>query len=50
MKVMTIRIDDELHADVTQAAQADGRSVNREIAYLLRAALEQRDKRDNATT
>lgn len=41
MKVLTIRLDDKLHADVSKAADIDGRSVNREIAWLLRNALDQ---------
>lgn len=39
MTALTIRIDDELHQQLLVAAKADDLSVNREIGWLLDAAL-----------
>lgn len=40
MKVLTIRLDDELHARVKQAADREARSLNGQIAWLLQAGLQ----------
>lgn len=40
MKKITIRLDDELHARIEQAADHDDRSLNGEVAWLLKAGLD----------
>lgn len=40
MKKITIRLDDELHARIEQAAGRDDRSLNGEVAWLLKAGLD----------
>ena len=45
-KNVNLRLDDDLHAQVKQASEDDERSLNGEIAWLLRTALE--DRRDIA--
>jgi len=42
MKTLKLRIDDELHARVTETAQQDKRSLNSEILVLLSEALSER--------
>jgi len=42
MKHVNLRLPDDLHALIVQAAQHDTRSLNGEIIYLLRWALERR--------
>jgi hypothetical protein len=41
-KAFLLRMDPELWAEIERLAQAELRSVNGQIEYLLRAALEQR--------
>lgn len=40
MKHISLRLPDDLHALVVEAAQQDTRSLNGEIIHLLRLALE----------
>jgi predicted HicB family RNase H-like nuclease len=42
MKNITLRLPDDLHALVVAAADQDERSLNGEIIWLLRQALERR--------
>lgn len=42
MKHVNLRLPDELHAELAEAARADERSLNSEIIWLLRRMLEQR--------
>jgi hypothetical protein len=42
MKNLKLRIDDELHARVTETARQDKRSLNSEILVLLSEALSER--------
>ena len=39
---MNLRLPDDLHAQLAEAAKADTRSLNSEIVHLLRRALERR--------
>jgi len=48
-KSFLLRIDPELWAELEAWAQAELRSVNGQIEYLLRQAVQKR-KRENATT
>jgi predicted HicB family RNase H-like nuclease len=41
MKHMNLRLPDDLHALLAEAARADERSLNSEVIWLLRKALEQ---------
>jgi predicted HicB family RNase H-like nuclease len=43
MKNVNVRMEDDLHARVKDAAAADDRSLNGEIAWLLKAGLDTRD-------
>lgn len=40
MKKITIRLDDELHARIEQAATQEDRSLNGQITWLLKAGLD----------
>jgi predicted HicB family RNase H-like nuclease len=42
MKNLNVRIDDELHARLTETARQDKRSLNSEILILLSEALSER--------
>ena len=42
MKNLNVRIDDQLHSRLTEAAQLDKRSLNSEILILLEEALNTR--------
>jgi len=42
MKNINVRLPDDLHAQLVQAAQEDTRSLNGEIIHLLRLALKRR--------
>ena len=44
MKKITIRIDDDQHAQIVAAAGEDRRSLNSEIQWLLEQGLETREK------
>jgi hypothetical protein len=43
MKTLNVRMDDDLHARLKATADHDQRSLNAEITWLLRAALEQKE-------
>jgi hypothetical protein len=43
MKNVNVRLGDDLHARVKDAAATDERSLNGEIAWLLKAGLDMRD-------
>lgn len=40
MKVLTIRLDDDLHARIKEVADRDARSLNGQITWLLKAGLD----------
>ncbi len=42
MKNLSVRLPDDLHAQLVEAAKGDDRSLNSEIIHLLRRALERR--------
>ncbi|WP_131745850.1 Arc family DNA-binding protein [Frankia sp. Cppng1_Ct_nod] len=42
MKNLNVRLPDDLHARLVEAAKEDTRSLNSEIIHLLREALERR--------
>ena len=43
MKHVNLRLPDDLHALLVEAAKTDDRSLNSEIIHLLRQALDNRD-------
>jgi hypothetical protein len=43
MKNLNVRLADSLHARVKQAAEADDRSLNGQITWLLKLGLDMRD-------
>lgn len=44
MGKITVRLPDDLHEQITEAAEDDDRSLNSEIVRLLRAALKNREE------
>ena len=47
MKNLNVRMSDELHARLKEAADGDERSLNGEIIWLLQAALYQRQRQES---
>lgn len=41
-KVTTLRMDKDLYERITKAAEAEGRSVNQQMVYIIRQALNAR--------
>lgn len=48
MPKLTVRLPDDLHQQIVDAAEADRRSVNSELLWLIEQALQVRDARSAA--
>jgi len=44
MRTMSLRIPDDLHAELSSAAEEDRRSLNRQIEWMLRQSLNGRSQ------
>lgn len=44
-KHLGLRIDSELHEKLTSLAEFDGRSINKEIIYLIRQAVKEHEEK-----
>ena len=49
MATFTVRISDEMHQRIKDAAEADDRSLNGEVSWLLKVALDVRESRASGT-